>query len=364
MMDTTQYRPTKAIIDLSAIEYNTRKIVESYPEYKYYIGVIKANAYGFGALDVIPALLEGGINYLAVSLTEEALAIRKIYKDIPLMLLVPSEPEALEICAKNDICATVAVKEQAIEAAGINGLKVFIRANGGRDLFGGPMNREGFEEIYSILKNGKCALTGIFLHNYLPEDKDVTVAEYAVFEEMVSSIDLSSLDIVSTSNSLSLPRFPKKQYCNACRIGNMIYGIENADLGLKDTFLLTTEVKQVVTLNKGQAIAYGGAYTAGEDDEKIAVLPIGYGDGFYKANAGRDIFINDKRYKLLTVTMDITLAKVDKAVSTGDEAVLIAGNRHLDEIAEATHSVAEEELCMLGDRVRKIYLKKGTVISK
>lgn len=364
MMDTTQYRPTKAIIDLSAIEYNTRKIVESYPEYKYYIGVIKANAYGFGALNVLPALLKGGINYLAVSLVEEALTIRNEYNNIPIMLLVPSEPEALEICAENDICVTVAVKEQAIEAAGIDGLKVFIRANGGRDLFGGPMDREGFEEIYSILKNGSCELAGIFLHNYLPEDKDVTDAEYAIFEDMVSDIDLSSIEIVSTSNSLSLPRYPKKQYCNACRIGNMIYGIENVNLGLKDTFILTTDVKQVVTLNKGQAIAYGGAYTAKEDGERIAVLPIGYGDGFYKANAGRDIFINDNRYKLLTVTMDITLAKVDKEVSAGDEAVLIAGNRHLDEIAEATHSVAEEELCVLGDRVRKVYLNGESVISR
>ncbi|NLW70313.1 MAG: hypothetical protein GX061_04450 [Eubacteriaceae bacterium] len=366
------YRPTRAIIDLKAIRENTEKIIAEYNDYEYKIGVIKANCYGFGSEKVIPALIEGGINYLAVSCVKEALEAKRICGGkIPIMILVPCEVAAYPLCAREGIAVSVATLSQAKQVCDIPELKVFIRANGGRDLFGGPTQREAFEEIFDILCGGSCVLEGIFMHCYNPEDISVTSREYDTFESCIGGIDLSKVKIISTSNSLSLPIYEKKPYCNAFRIGNMLYGIENTNLGLSETFKLVSEVKQIITLRRGQSISYCG-YCARREGERIALIPIGYGDGFSKANEGRDIFINKQRCKIITVTMDITLADIgieegevpsqseknpsgDMGAAMPSEVILIAGNRHLDEIAKHTGGVAEEAICALNGRVKREY---------
>lgn len=351
------YRPTKATIDLGAIRRNTRRIIAKYPGYKYYMAVVKADSYGYRGTQVIDAMLAGGANCLAASLVEEGLILRQNYPDLPLLLFTPVDKQTLPVCVENNIWVTVANLQQAQDAAQIPGLKVLIRANGGSDIFGGPTDREGFEAIWYTLQNGLCELTGIYLHSYNAEDEQDTLAEYEIFETMTAGVDLSSLRIVSVSNSLSLPRYGKKTYCNACRLGNIIYRIESEDAELEHTFQLTTPVMSVFNLPKGRSVAYSHAYTATRENEKIAVIAIGFGDGFAKMNIGRDVFINDKRYPIVAVTMDITHILVDDCVHAGDTVYLIRDNHHLDEIASHIHGATEEAICALNKRVHRAYVE-------
>lgn len=351
------YRPTKATIDLGAIRRNTRRILEKYPGYRYYMTVVKADCYGYRGSQVVDAMLKGGANCLAASLVEEGLSLRQIYPNLPILLFTPAPKEVLPLLAEKMLWATVADLEQAKAAAAVPGLQVLIRANGGSDILGGPTNREGFEAIWNTLQQGKCSLTGVYLHSYNAEDAADTLQEYETFQAMTAGVDLSSLEIVSISNSLTLPRQKKLPCCNACRLGNIIYNIESEDSDLEHTFQLTSQVLSVFSLRQGQSVAYSHAYTAVRDRELIAAVPIGFGDGFAKTNIGRNVYIHGKRYPIVAVTMDITLILVDDSVQKADTVFLIQDNHHLNEVAAHIHGATEEAICALNKRVYREYLE-------
>jgi alanine racemase len=348
------YRSTKAVINLGAIRRNTERLIATYPGYRYYTAVVKADCYGYRGFEVVDAMLRGGCNTLAASLLEEGLALREVY-DLPILLFTPAGEEELQIMAKNNLIATVADQNQAELAAKIPGLKVMIRANGGSDIFGGPTDKAGFHALWNTLQAGQCELFGIYLHSYNAEEEADTLAEYATFEAITAGLDLASLPMVSISNSLTLPRYGKKTYANGCRLGNIIYRIESEDETLEHTFQLSTKVLNTFTLKAGRSVAYSHAYTTKEDC-CIASVPIGFGDGFSKTNIGRDVFIGTKRYPIVAITMDISHILVDDSVKSGDEVLLIRDNHHLDEVAAHIHGATEEAICALNKRVYREYI--------
>lgn len=351
-----QYRQTKAVIDLGAIRRNTQRIIAKYPDYRYYMAVVKADSYGYRGQKVVQAMLEGGANCLAASLLEEGIQLRQWFPEIPILLFTPLFGSDLELCREKNIIVTVANQAQAEAAACVAGLKVCIRANGGCDIFGGPRERVGFERLWDTLKAGLCCLHGIYLHSYHAEDYGDTMAEYETFEAMTAGVDLSDLELVSLSNSLSLPRYGKKSYCNGCRLGNILYRIESEDGELEHTFKLVSRILTVFELPVGSSVAYSRAYTAKEPGERIAAVPIGFGDGFSKTNIGRDVYIHGKRFPIVAVTMDIIHIKVDDTVQAGDEVELIRDNHHLDEISVHIHGATEEAICALNKRVYREYI--------
>lgn len=351
-----RFRPTKAVIDLGAIRRNTAKLIQMYPGYRYYMAVVKADCYGYRGDRVVQAMLDGGANCLAASLLEEGLQLREQFRGIPILLFTPIQKRFLPLCVENNLWVTVANIQQATEAADIPGLNVLIRANGGSDIFGGPTDKERFHQIWNTLKNGKCKLIGVYLHSYNAEDAEDTKSEYDTFSTMTEGLDLNDLALVSISNSLTLPRYPKLPCCNGCRLGNIVYKIESEDADLEYTFRLESEILTVFTLKKGQSVAYSHAYTAKKDGERIAAVPIGFGDGFSKTNIGRDVFINDKRFPVVAVTMDISHILVDDSVKPGDTALLIRDNHHLDEIANHIHGATEEAITNLNKRVFREYI--------
>ncbi|MCL2653533.1 MAG: alanine racemase [Propionibacteriaceae bacterium] len=353
-----QYRPTKAVVDLDAITSNVRQIIGAFPGFTYYQGVVKADSYGLRGPDVMRAILDGGCNFLCVSLVEEALTVRAEFPDVPVLILVPPPVETLPLLSRQGISVTVATAEQAAAAASVDGLKVHIRVNGGHDFFGGPTSQPEFAALFNSLRQSKAVIEGIYLHNYDGRSQQPTMAEFDVFEAVTVDIDLAEIPVVSTSVSLTLPWLEAKPYATACRIGNIIYGIENDTMGLKNCFQLLSQVTQVVTLRAGQSIGYCEAYKASADTEFIGVVPIGYGDGFAKTNAGRDVFVSGRRLKIATVTMDVTLLVGDADLRAGDEVVLIRDAAHLDEIAEHTGGVAEESISLLNERVYREYRRK------
>lgn len=356
-MDMEHYRPTKAVINLGAIRRNTQRIIAKYPGYRYYMAVVKADSYGYRGEKVVQAMLGGGANCLAASLLEEGIQLRKWFPEIPILLFTPLHGSELEICREQNLMVTVANREQAEAAARVSGLKACIRANGGSDIFGGPTDRTGFEAVWNALETGKCNLHGVYLHSYNAEDEADSLAEYATFEAMTAGVDLSKLELVSVSNSLSLPRYGKKSYCNGCRLGNIVYRIESEDRDLEHTFKLVSQVLTAFDLPKGRSVAYSHAYTAMEAGERIAAIPIGFGDGFSKTNIGRDVFIHGKRFPIVAVTMDISHIRVDASVNTGDEVELIRDNHHLDEISAHIHGATEEPICALNKRVYREYVE-------
>ncbi len=354
---TQLYRPTQAIIDLGAIEKNVTYITEKYQGYQYYMGVVKADCYGYRGHQVVDAILKGGANALAVSLIEEGLDLRQAYQDIPILLFTPVPKSYLDVCCQHHLIVTVATYAQALHASQIAGLEVMIRVNGGSDILGGPTSFDQFEAMYEILKHGKCHIKGIYLHSYNAFTKADTEAEYQKFYELTQDIDLSQFEIISIESSLTLPRYQKLPIANCCRMGNIMYGIETEDPNLLSTFCLKSQVLSTLVMQKDQYIAYDHAYQATQDNTKIATVPIGFGDGFAKSNIGRNVYINQRPYPIVAITMDITHILVDDDVKENDVVELIANTHHLDEIATHTHGATEEPISALNQRVARLYIQ-------
>ena len=132
------YRNTYAKIDLKNIRENVSKIIQYYPEYDYYFGVVKASCYGHQDLSVVDAIIRGGCNYLVVALLEEAIQIRKQFLDIPILCLGIIPVSYLKIAEENHITITIPSFDYAKEVveSSLQTLKVHIKINSGMNRLG------------------------------------------------------------------------------------------------------------------------------------------------------------------------------------------------------------------------------------
>ena len=345
-------RQTYEEINLKALESNVKSIISQSSEYKYHIGVVKANCYGLG-LKCIKSIIKGGANYLAVSSLEEALSIRKITKE-KILILEPIDPKYISLARKNNITLTISSLEY------LNNVKdqeftCHIKINTGMNRLG-INSKEEFDEVYNIIMNSNITLEGIYTHIYKASDSKCTNNQFKKFEYITSDIDLNTIQIVHITNSETIFNYKKKPYINGCRMGIIMYGFSN-DIKLNSVFSLISKVIEIKHIHSGDTVGYDGKYTA-SGDESIAVLPIGYADGILRHNSGRNVYINGKEYKIVgNICMDMLFVKVDDNIKVNDEAYIIKDNDHINQIASYLDTINYEVMCSISDRVVREYKK-------
>ena len=345
-------RQTYEEINLKALESNVKSIISQSSEYKYHIGVVKANCYGLG-LKCIKSSIKGGANYLAVSSLEEALSIRKITKE-KILILEPINPKYISLARKNNITLTISSLEY------LNNVKdqeftCHIKINTGMNRLG-INSKEEFDEVYNIIMNSNITLEGIYTHIYKASDSKCTNNQFKKFEYITSDIDLNTIPIVHIPNSETIFNYKKKPYINGCRMGIIMYGFSN-DIKLNSVFSLISKVIEIKHIHSGDTVGYDGKYTA-SGDESIAVLPIGYADGILRHNSGRNVYINGKEYKIVgNICMDMLFVKVDDNIKVNDEAYIIKDNDHINQIASYLDTINYEVMCSISDRVVREYKK-------
>ena len=345
-------RQTYEEINLKALESNVKSIISQSSEYKYHIGVVKANCYGLG-LKFIKSIIKGGANYLAVSSLEEALSIRKITKE-KILILEPINPKYISLARENNITLTISSLEY------LNNVKdqeftCHIKINTGMNRLG-INSKEEFDEVYNIIMNSNITLEGIYTHIYKASDSKCTNNQFKKFEYITSDIDLNTIPIVHIPNSETIFNYKKKPYINGCRMGIIMYGFSN-DIKLNSVFSLISKVIEIKHIHSGDTVGYDGKYTA-SGDESIAVLPIGYADGILRHNSGRNVYINGKEYKIVgNICMDMLFVKVDDNVKVNDEAYIIKDNDHINQIASYLDTINYEVMCSISDRVVREYKK-------
>ena len=353
-------RNTYVEINLTNIKENVRKIINKYKEYDYYFGVVKADSYGHDGLESVKAIIEGGCNYLAVATLEEALIIRKEIKDIPILCLGVIPCEYIDICIKNNITISITSLEYAKELLNINckNLKVHIKLNTGMNRLGISNSKE-IEEVNNILKEKQIQLEGIYSHIYNANNIEDYEEQLDKFKELIKDIDISKIKIIHISASEALVNYQKTEFINGCRLGIIMYGFtKNKELNLKSTFSLYSEIIQINTINKGDVVGYNGIYQAKADNEKIAVVPIGYADGIIRKNTGRTVFINDKEYNIVgNICMDMLFVKIDNTVKVHDKVVILKDIKHIEQVAQYLETIPYEVLCSIGKRVPREYIK-------
>lgn len=342
------YRKTFALIDCDILKNNIKDIVSKY-EYKYYIGVVKANAYGHGDYS-INSLIEGGINYLAASSLEECLSIRKRNNSIPILCLEPINHEYLNLCESNNITITIPDMDYFNELDKNLKLKAHIKIDNG-------MNRLGFKDknevktVVDSLNDSSIKIEGIYTHFATSGMWDKHFDDgLANFKEITSLIDLSKIPIVHLGRSLTLVQHEMPSFVNGVRLGIVMFGFAQKmneptglrlmkrkhylkkngispvkltnDLNLNTAFSLHSEIMCIKDVKKGEYVGYGAKYVT-DKDIKIGIMPIGFADGLLKQNEGLTVKINDKEYPIIgEIGMDMTTVIIDDSINLHDEVII------------------------------------------
>ena len=394
------YRKTYVEINIDNLKNNVKNIVEHYNNYEYYFGVVKGNCYGHGTTYVINELIASGVNYLAISSLEEALEVRNINKNIPILCLEPIRIEYIDVCIKNNITITIhdyGYAKELINKEITNKLKIHLKVDSG-------MNRLGFKEkvelneIYNALKNKEnIEIEGIFSHfatlGINDKEWDNQVQK---FIEITEDINLKEIPIVHLYKSAAFINHPKIEFCNGIRIGIAMYGYYSAPvyntkgvknklrlikrklnkrknkvsqtttelpIELKPAFKMYSEIIQIKKIKKGEFVGYGAMYRANKD-EIIGIIAVGYDDGIFRRSKGRYVTINNKRYQLIgDVGMGMTAVKIDNTIKMYDKVTIIGDKVSIKEIASHNGTSVYETMCNIGKQIPRVYIKDNEVFA-
>ena len=347
------YRNTYAEINLRNIKDNINKIKKTYNGYKYYIGVVKADSYGHNTEKVVKSIIYGGCNYLAVSSLDEALEIRK-YFDIPILCLGIIHPEYLDICVKNNIDITVTNLNYLKQIKKYK-LNIHIKIDTGMNRLGLKTSEE-FDKIINELKNSNLNLKGIYTHVYKANNKKIIEKQINKFKAITNNIDLSKIDMIHIAQSDTLINYPKIDFCNGCRLGIIMYGLNENNLNLKSTFSLISEIIEIKKIKKGDTVSYNGKYKA-KKDELIGIVSIGYADGVNRKLTNSFVYINNKKYKIIgSICMDMLMVKIDDSVKLSDKVYIYKDIEHIKYLSMYLKTIPYEIICNVSKRVPRKYI--------
>lgn len=345
------YRNTYAEIKLKNIKHNVKTIIKKYNNYKYYIGVVKADSYGHNSDKVINSIIDGGCNYLAVSSLDEALIVRKT-TNLPILCLGIIDEKYMNICEENNIDITITNINQIKKIKDYK-LNIHIKLDTGMNRLG-IKSKEEFNEVYNLIKDSKAKIKGLYTHIYKAENKKTTNKQINKFKEITSDIDLSKIDIVHISQSSTLINHKKIPFCNGCRLGLIMYNLTDEE-NLKDTISLVSEIIEIKKIKKNETVSYDGKYKA-KKDETIAIASIGYADGIDRKMTGAYVYINNKKYKIIgNICMDMLMIKVDETVKLKDKVYLYKDSNHIKYLSKYIKTIPYELICRISKRVVREY---------
>ena len=335
---------------------NTKKVLQKYADYEYYIGVVKADFYAH-KLESAKSILDAGINYLATATLDEALEIREVYPEIPILCLGVVPKDFVKKAIEKHITLTITSLNYANEIKDLlnENVKVHIKLNTGMNRLG-IKKKEELIEVFQLLTNSKAEIEGIYSHIYEALNPQTTKAQFEKYKELLDAIDSSNIKIKHLAASETVIHYPKPEYLNGCRLGIIMYGFASDDsLGLKSTFKLKSEIIQINELEEGETLGYDATFTATKPT-RVAVVAIGYADGIIRKNKGRKVYINDKPYSIIgNICMDMLFVEVDETVKVHDMVEIYRDNSHVEEVAAYIGSIPHEILVSIDKRVKRVY---------
>ncbi len=381
-------RRTWAEISLDAIEHNFNAIKQKVDGKAKICCVIKADGYGHGAVELANVYETLGADFFAVSNIDEGIELRSSKITLPIVILGYTPVEDAKRLSDYNISQAVfsldyarALSAECQKAGCI--CKIHIKADTGMSRIGFmcqefPRDDYSIEEICKACKLPNLEPEGLFTHFCVSDETEdgrcFTEKQYNNFSYVKSELEKNGLNIAIThcSNSGAIEDYPTT-YCNMVRAGIILYGLSPSDkldgrLNLVPAMTLKTAVGYVKNLKKGATISYGRTFTALKD-MKIATVPIGYADGFIRANANNGyMLVNGKKAKIVgRICMDQTMLDVTDIdnVKTGDEVIVFGtgenGEPTANTLAHNTETIDYEVVCLVGKRVPRVYYKNGVI---
>ncbi len=367
-------------IDLDRICDNVQEIIKKVGDNTMVMPVVKADAYGHGAIEVTKALSEIGTYGFAVATVGEALALRRAGITKPILILDFVFPNQFETIVRNDIMLTIfqyGIAKSLNEAAEMMGTTahIHIKIDTGMGRIGYIPNDESVEEIRKIAKLPNIEIDGIFTHFACADTADKTsmnkqLAQFKGFVEKLEALGIN-IPIKHVCNSAAIIDMDG-DFLNMVRSGIITYGlypseeVNKKSITVKPAMELHSVVINVKTIQKGDTVSYGSTYVA-EKPTIIATIPVGYADGYPRQLSNRgSVLIHGKRAKIVgRVCMDQFMVDVTDIpdVLIGDNVTLVGrdGDDFIscEEIGEISGRFNYEFLCCITRRVPRVYIRNG-----
>jgi alanine racemase len=374
--------PAWAEVDLDAIARNVAAIKRHVGEGVIVMAVVKANGYGHGAEPVARVALERGASWLAVNRVGEGVGLRRAGFNAPILVMGYTPPAGAARAVAHDLRLTVTSTPlaEALSAAAIQAGKsvpIHVKVDTGMGRFGLlPDEVPGF--IRTLVRLPNLELEGLFTHFAVADlaDKDYTHQQFAIYLETVAALarDGIKVPIQHVANSAATLDLPE-MHLDAVRPGIAIYGLRPSSivepgLALHPALSLKSRVGRVRTLAAGSSISYGRTFVT-ERATPMALVPVGYGDGYIRLNSNRGaVLIHGQRAPIRgRVCMDQFVVEISgiKGVQPGDEVVLIGqqGDDALsaEEVAAWAETINYEVVTQLMPRVPRIFMRGGELVS-
>ncbi len=355
------FRPTLVEVDLSAIRSNLETLKPAGAEV---MAVVKADAYGHGAVPVATAALSAGASWLGVALVEEGLALRAAGIDAPILVLAETPPGAERDALAARLTPTLHTQgalARLIAAGGRGTVHLEIDTGMHR---GGVWPPERAVEFATAVTAAGLQVEGLWTHfARSEEDPDTTRAQLDLFLAAAEAVRTAGIEprLLHAANSAATILFPES-HLDLVRPGIALYGIEpgsglGAGLGLRPALSWRSAVASVRRLPAGTAVSYGHRYRL-EADGWVATVPVGYADGYPRPASSRaEVLVRGRRHRIAgTVAMDALIVDCgDLEPEPGEEVVLIGtqGGETLTaaDLGEAAGTIAYEIVSRIGPRV-------------
>jgi len=329
--------------------------------------MVKAFAYGAGSVEVSKALQQSKIvDYLAVAVADEGVELRKAGITLPIIIMDP-EVAALDLIIENNLQPNIysfQVLDDIIHAAdakGLESLPVHIKIDSGMHRLG--FYREDMPKLIARLQTQKAVRVASIFSHFAGSDEaqfDTFTHEQAHYFHTCATQLQSELNypiIKHICNTAGIERFPEYHF-DMCRLGIGLYGLSFANATLRNVCTLKTTILSIKTVEANKTIGYG-RHTTLSEPRQIAVIPIGYADGFDRrfSNYGGEVLVRGKRCPVVgNVCMDQAMIDVTGTdAQPGDYAIVFGDQLPIQELADKLTTIPYEILTSISRRVQRLY---------
>ncbi len=361
----------EAVIDTASLKHNY-KILTQNTENSRVISVIKANAYGHGAVECAKVLSECGCDMFAVACVDEGIELRNGGISADILILGVTPVNQMELVSSYGFIQTVPSVEygELVAKTGVN-IRCHLKIDTGMTRIGLYCHSEkDFEASYRRAKkileipNIKCE--GVFTHFACADTRDteLTNKQFDAFNGFCNYCKIRGLELGMRHccNSAATVRFPQ-MHLDGVRLGIMLYGLspnpeEMPVPQLKLCMTLKANIVQISHVKKGDTVSYGGVFTAPEDMD-VAAVSIGYADGLHRVLSGKASFVvnNSKAPVLGRICMDMTMCDVTNIdCKVGDSAFIFCDSQTPDELAALAQTIGYELVSAVSHRVKREYI--------
>lgn len=384
-MESTLKR-TWAEIDLDTLEHNYRTLRKHVGENVKFLGVVKADAYGHGAIPYSHLLEELGADYLAVSSLDEAMELRANDIHLPILILgyTPADQvgNLIDLQVTQAVTSPEAARAYSAEAVRHGGLlKVHMKLDTGMSRVGFLCQGDHFDQAVADVTEA-CRLPGfdvegVFTHFAVsdepdkPESVEYTRNQLDLFRRTFEAVEANwgrKFAIHHCANTGATALWPDA-WMDMIRPGLLQYGCgEFAEqLGLKPVMTLKTNISIIKNYDAGTTVSYGRTFKA-ERPTRMGVVPYGYADGFFRSLSNRCRMMTDygpapQRGRICMDMCMIDLTDLPQ-VKEGDEVEIFGNRISVNEVAALANTISYEITCAVSKRVPRVYIRHGKVVDR